>query len=266
MKRLARGAGATMALALGAWVGWQLWPQLRALQSRPRPTPTSPAPVLARGPTQAPGEKVSVLGTDASLSPGPLKLILVSTAPKPTLADSTAALGTDPRNPQTYAGGAVLSNGARIVDIRHDRIVLSMRGQKTTLAVEPTSAVPDGNAGEAGSVGAMSGQQANVPPGVSSREDLSEFLRPQPEYENGRLSGLRIFAGTNASRLASLGLEAGDVIRAVSGAPVTSERAWQEVDDILSSGGSLVVEVERKGTRLSVSLDGARLAGGEPAT
>jgi type II secretion system protein C len=278
----ARSAGIVTALVLGAWLSAVLWPQWRERNaSQPVLRHLSQAAqVPAHAPPSAPEKSASQLGTDASVSPRRLKLVLVAATPGHTLADSTAALGTDARNPQVYAGGALLSNGARIVDIRPDRVTLSLRGRSSILRVEPaaTNRVVPSNAIEArhpaspsiadddpAGVGAAADAGDRLARVASSREDLSDQVRPQPEFANGQVSGLVVFPGTDASRLASLGLEAGDVIRAVAGVPVRSEAAWQEIDDVLSSGGSLVVGIERKGKRLSISIDGARLADDVPS-
>ena len=227
----------------------------------------------SHAPPDAPDKQTSLLGTDASASPHRLRLVLVSTAPGRTLADSTAAIGTDPRNPQVYAGGAVLSNGARIVDIRSGRVTLSLRGRNTSLQVEEEAATRAAqtsgwdrraeaaliDSGDPASVGAADDASSQLAREPSSREDLSAFLRLQPVFDGDRVSGLMVFAGTDASRLSSLGLEAGDIIRVVGGVPIGSQAASQEIDDVLSAGDSLVVEIDRKGSRLSVFMDGARL-------
>jgi hypothetical protein len=287
-KRLAAGFGAAVALALGAWIGTQFFPHWLEFRDKQPPKPdvaslTQPAFV----PAPAPDKQTSMLGTDASLSERPLQLVLVATAPAATLADSTATLGTDPRNPQTYAGGAVLANGARIEEIHGDRIVVALNGRRDTLVIDRDSpgrvamtaaineqrsakgyrildaTLAEGQPGSATSIGGSehAGRQEKLP---TSRDDLSEFLRPQPVFENEKFVGLRIFPGTNPARLAALGIEAGDVIRSVAGKIIESDAAWQEIDDVLSSGGSIVVGIERNGNLMSVSLDGSRLAGVDP--
>ncbi|HUQ11313.1 MAG TPA: type II secretion system protein N, partial [Steroidobacteraceae bacterium] len=185
-------------------------------------------------PSPAPDKQASLLGTDASVAKR-LKLVLVATTPGGKLADRTAALGTDPRNPQVYAGGAVLSNGARIVDIQADRITLSLRGRVSTLEVDPgaasraalmsaTHGAPRAGPliadGDPAGVGAAADAGASLAREPSSREDLSDYLRPQPVFDNDQLSGLMVLTGTRASKLASLDLESGDVIRSVAGVPV----------------------------------------------
>ena len=120
-----------------------------------------------------------------------------------------------------------------------------------------TPTVNEGKVG-ATSVGGRLHQQDNT---STSREDLSEFVRTQPVFDGEQLVGLKLLPGTNASRLASLGVQPGDVIRSVEGKQIKSDAAWQRIDDALSSGSSIVVGIERDGSLMSISLDGARLVG-----
>jgi type II secretory pathway component PulC len=126
-----------------------------------------------------------------------------------------------------------------------------------------TPTLVEGKFGSATSIGGRKdvGRQEDVP---TSRDDLSEILRPQPVFENEKFAGLKIFAGTSPGRLSALGIEAGDVIRSIEGKVIESDAAWQEIDDVLSSGGSVVVGIERNGSLMSVSLDGARLTSAGP--
>jgi hypothetical protein len=276
-KWIGRSAGALMALGLGAWISLQLWPHWIDFRDRQPAAPDAAPPVQpAFVPPPAPDKQTSMLGTDASLSEKPMQLVLVATSPAAALTDSTATLGTDPRNPQTYAGGAILANGARIEEVHADRIVLGLKGRRSTLTIDRESAsrvamsaaVSDkpsfleGKVGDATSIGGRSrAMQETI---ATSREDLSEFLRPQPVFENDRFAGLKILAGTSPGKLAALGVEPGDVIRSVEGKFIESADAWQEIDDTLSAGGSIVVGVERNGSLMSISLDGRRLASDAP--
>ena len=286
-RRIRTAIAGLLFVGVGVWIGTQLWPHWVEYRDREPSKPdvaSSPPPAIVA--PAAPDTKTSLLGTDASISDKPLQLVLVGTSPGRTLGDSTATLGTDPRNPQTYAGGAILANGARIEDIQADRIVLRLDGRRETLMVDReapariamnsvvneqrtkagypilTPTTVEGRAGATSIGGSRAKQFDRV---SSSREDLSEVVRPVPVFENDKFAGLRILPGTNSSRLAALGLESGDIVRSVEGKLIESDAAWQSIDDALSTGGSIVVGIERNGALTSISLDGARLADG-PAT
>jgi len=285
--RTIAGLAATI---LGVWVGTQFWPHWVDYRDRQPPKPDAPfvaQPAIV--PAAVPDVGTSLLGTDASVSEKPLLLVLVATVPGRTLQESTASLGTDPRNPQTYAGGAVLANGALIEQIEADRVVLRLNGRRSTLTIDRdasarvamnsvvndqrtkagypvlTPTFADANAGVT-SIGGRQKKQGREENISKSREDLSEFLRPQPVFEKERMTGLKLLPGTNPSRMTALGVEPGDVIRSVEGKMIESDAAWQKIDDALSSGASIVVGIERNGSLMSISLDGALLAPTESAS
>src|SRR5712671_4146777 len=72
-------------------------------------------------------------GTDSSISATPQALVLVSTTRGRNAREGTARLGTHPENPQTYAAGALLANGARLLEIYDDHIVLERDGKQAKL-------------------------------------------------------------------------------------------------------------------------------------
>jgi type II secretory pathway component PulC len=94
----------------------------------------------------------------------------------------------------------------------------------------------------------------------SSREDLSEIIRPEPYYEREEFAGIKVLPG-RSSRLEVLGLKSGDIIRTIEGKPLKSvDAAWQLIDDALSTGSSIVVSIERDGNLTSMYFDGSKLA------
>jgi hypothetical protein len=211
--------------------------------------------------------QTSLLGTDSSLSPTRLELILVSTTPGKKPTEGTASLGTEVLNPQTYAAGARLANGAIIVEIYPDYVVLSRGGRKSILALQGrTPRVKESHRDlsvddAAAYVGGEAVVNAPVERVASSREDLSEIIRAEPLYEREEFAGLKIVPGTNRGQLERLELQAGDIVRSIDGKRLKSaDTAWQTLDDAISTGTPIVVSIEREGTLMSISLDGSRLA------
>lgn len=270
-----------MVVFLGAWMGSELWPHFANRQ--PDRPPKADAPSLTQAPVIAPNgpdTKISMLGTESSVSDKPLALVLVATSTGRTLEESTASLGTDPRNPQTYAGGAILANGARIEAITPDHVILRLAGRRAVLLIDRdaparvaknqvinderiakgypvlTPALSDGIA-EITSIGGKG--SAAIDRVATSREDLSAVVRPTPVFENDEFAGLSLIEGTDAGHFADLGLERGDILRSIDGKRIKSDAAWEEVDVALSSGASIVVGIERNGSLISMLLDGSHL-------
>jgi hypothetical protein len=217
---------------------------------------------------QAPVDpQTSLLGTDASVSLEEQKLVLVRTHPGATPREGTASLGVDARNPQTYAAGALLANGAVLQEIYRDYVVLSRDGKQSLLLIAGRSARISARHKDIGvdsdvlTVGGEAAVNRDLERVSTSREDLSEIIRAEPYFERESFAGLKILPGTNRHSLALLELQSGDIVRTIEGRRAESpDSAWQKLDDAVSTGTPIVIGIERNGTLMSISLDGSRLA------
>jgi type II secretion system (T2SS) protein C len=91
------------------------------------------APALpSAAPAASTGTRI-LPGNDSSISTKPLPLFLVATVPGRNAQEGTAQIGTNPENPQTYVGGAILANGARLAEIHVDYVVLERNGKRVRL-------------------------------------------------------------------------------------------------------------------------------------
>jgi len=269
--------------AIGVWVATQIWPHWEAYQKRQPPKPDAPALAQQQpvAPPPAPDVSTSLLGTQSSSSEKPLQLVLVGTVPAATLGESRAMLGVDPRNPQTFAGGAILSNGARIAEIHADRIVLRLNGRDETLKVDREaparvamasavneqrekkgypileSVLSEGTEGSATSIG---GSKARfVETNATTQSDVADIVRAVPVFENDKFAGFRLLAGTSGGRLSALGLQVDDIVRTIEGKYIESDDAWMRIEKALAMGDKLVIGIERDGGIQSMTLDGAKL-------
>lgn len=205
-----------------------------------------------------PGQETVTLpkprGNDSSLSPVPQALVLVSTQLGRNSREGIAQLGVDASSPQTYAAGAILANGARLTEIYPDHVMLERDGQAVRLNLMGTGAPTVVKAGSLTTVGGVTEPQ--VAP-KSSVEPLTAFLVPSPVYEGEVLKGYQVNPGEDIGVFAALGLEAGDVIVAINGLPVTtSETALAELRT-LGEGSALTAEIRRAGVQKRIALDGA---------
>jgi hypothetical protein len=232
-----------------------------------RMAPASPESAVTVPSAAPPDPRVSLLGTDSSLSTQEQQLVLVATAPGRQPNQGIARLGTDPRNPQTYSAGARLANGAVLQEIYADYVILSRDGKQSLLLIAGKAARVGKRHEDIGvdsSVLAIGGEEAVNRPLeriASSREDLSEIIRAEPYFERDEYAGLKILPGTHGGRLAQLELQSGDIVRTIEGRRKKSaDAAWQALDDAISTGTPIVVGIERDGTMMSLSIDGSRLA------
>jgi hypothetical protein len=218
-------------------------------------------------PAAPPDPEISLLGTDSSISPVERSLVLVATAPEGNPGSGTASLGTDPRNPQTYAAGARLANGAVLQEIYSDYVVLDRDGEQSLLlkaGAKAHVAKRHQHIGTDSSVSSVGGEESVNQPLekiASSREDLSEIIRVEPFFERDEYAGLKILPGIHGGRLEQLDLQPGDIVRTIEGRRAKSaDAAWQALDDAISTGTPIVVGIERDGSMMSISIDGSRLA------
>jgi hypothetical protein len=253
-------------LSIAIWLGYRAWGPAEQSLGDAALANNEVSSELPAIPVPA-DPKDSLLGTNSSMSPDPLALVLVATAPGKTVREGTASLGTDPRNPQTYGAGATLVNGAQLAEIHRDHVVLDLDGKRSVLAVGGKTlgrrlaqlvASSDSTALTVGGAEVVTRPLDTVP---TSREDMSDVIRPEPFYERDAVAGIRILPGRDRSRLEALGLMSGDIIRAVDGKPIRSiDASWKVIDDALSTGTPIVVSIDRDGTLTSVFLDGSKLA------
>ncbi|MEZ5499828.1 MAG: PDZ domain-containing protein [Steroidobacteraceae bacterium] len=187
------------------------------------------------------------IGTDSSVQ-GARPLVLTAIHPGRNVSEGHVELEISAISPQTYRAGAVLANGARIEAIYADHIVLTRGSEREELYVgRPPTASPLTTVG--GGVQAPAVQPDSVEP-------LDDFIRVTPVYAGDALEGIEVYANETSAVFADLGLEPGDRITAIDGAPVTDAEAAITALRRLSGGAALQVTVDRAGRQQDLSLDG----------
>ena len=240
-----------LALVAAAMV-WQSRRPLSAEDSVAAPPPdrATSGSVVASEKALYPAPSSSVLldATASSVKEKPQPLFLVSTSPGRTPREGTAAIGINPKAPQTYSAGAVLLNGARLAEIHHRFVILERDGKLFRLALNAKTEVPDL---------ALVGGASEQPKPVLATDRLSEVLRLSPVYENDLLVGLKVFPGTRSELLQQLGLRSGDILLAVNGAPIFEPGGMSALFEPLLQGGDMSVTARRPEGDLQVTLDGS---------
>ncbi len=87
-------------------------------------------------------------------------------------------------------------------------------------------------------------------------DGLAAKLQVQPVFENGKLRGVRLAAGADASLITKLGLRPTDVVTAINGTPLDDLARGQQVVEGLRNAASANVTVLRDGkpTEIHVTL------------
>jgi hypothetical protein len=262
IKRVLSRAVATAVAALvvisatSAGPGWYE-EVLRWLQPAARSAP--PAKPAARSGPIGPPVSVTPMrpeGTESSVSAVPLALILVRTQRGRNSREGFAQIGVRADSPQTYTAGALLANGARLMEIFDHYVVLEREGHRARLYL------PGEGYGDAGATRALltvGGIPEPAPAVADSRDELTDYLRPSPVFVGNELRGYALSAGLEATAFSEIGLQPGDVLTHINGKAVSNTSDSLTALHTLIDGEVLTVEVERQGLSQTLSLDGSLL-------
>ncbi len=204
-------------------------------------------------------------GNNTSASKVPLPLILVATEPGRSPTEGVAYLGVVRESPQTYVGGAVLVNGARIKEIYPDYIVLEKEGRTARLYVDHSNSgtPPSSQSSSVASLLQVGGQSPPPLAEANSRSALTDYVRPSPVYDGSVMVGMEVYPGDRAAVFTQLGLKPGDLITSVEGVPLTDpSTAWNMVNSLVD--GVVVSASIKRGSRIErLTLDGTLIAAAE---
>lgn len=226
----------------------------------PTPPPLLKAPV--RVPTKAIGITPTVpKGNDSSLSPVPLPLFLVSVKTGRTIREGSAQIGVVRESPQTYQAGALLENGARLTEIHEDYVLLERDSHTARLYLTNSRPIAPTDT----AMVTVGGNARAEPAAITSREQLTDYIRPSPVFDGESVIGFRVYAGSRSGPFYQMGLKPGDVITTIDGTPVEDLASSWERLRVLADGAVLAVSVKRNGEVLQVTLDGGLVASAEAA-
>lgn len=246
---------AVLRMAGVSFLGWQAW--LR----KPVPVAAQVAPLTA--PTFVGATIATPRGTDSSVSKTPLALVLAGTEPGRTPQEGLARIGVYRDSPQTYVAGASLENGTRLVEVYGDSVVLERAGLRVRLYLDPERARKAVLQQSDASLLTVGGVALPAAAAATTREVLTDYLRPSPVYERQVLVGYEVYPGSRAAPFSQMGLKPGDVITALDGVPLNDQAtAWAALQQ-LAQGTSVVATVKRGGSTEQLVLDGALIANAE---
>jgi hypothetical protein len=204
-----------------------------------------------------PGESVKPLpGTDSSVSKVPLPLILVRTEPGRNAREGKAFMGTAKENPQTYMAGAILANGAQIKEVHQDHVLLERDGKSVKLFIDGSKQ----NRKALTDLLTVGGQPEPKLAVATTREVLTDYIRPSPVFDGDVIKGYQVYAGQRVGVFSQLGLQNGDLIIAINDMPFIDPRQSMDMFKQLTDGMAVVATVERNGKRERISLNGSLIS------
>lgn len=201
-------------------------------------------------------------GDAANAPPTSIPLVLTGTIASDNPEAGLAILGDSAANTKFVPVGGALPGGAKLHSVYKDRVVLERNGQLESLALPRQG-------------GPLIG--ANMPPPVMPTVEnpvvdrvrqlianepgaISEIMRPQPVFAQGKQRGFRVYPGRNRQAFTRLGLRPGDLVTAINGTPLDDPSRGQEVFNTLSSSSEAHVTVMRNGRQQDLTLQLAQVA------
>jgi type II secretion system protein C len=192
----------------------------------------------------------------------PLHLFGVKVGGSPR--EGLAVLGAAEASSRTYVAGALLENGARLIELHSDHVVLTRDGRRYSLYVAQKG--KSGPLSAKSTVGlTVGGFNPEASPVMSPAVRVTDAIRVAPAYEGGQVVGFQVYPGTKPGQMEKWGLASGDVLVSMSGQPLNTTGQVESVMEQLAQGGSVQGEVRRGGERVSVTLDGSMFVASAPS-
>jgi len=272
-------------LVLVILIGWQVAKAVWLLFPSPAPEELPPVTAAARGQAGSAGSSVSIDRiVEAHLfgragAEAPVPLVEQENAPDTQLSlelrgtvsasDETRALAIIAERggaERVYFIGDAVPGGATLHAVHFDRVLLRRAGRLEALRL-PRSDDPALQRRSAAAARAAPPPPAAMPARVASVQDvvqqrgaaLTEIIRPQPVFKDGRQQGYRVYPGRQRQQFAQLGLRPGDLITQINGMALDDPARGMEIFRGLADATSVTVTVDRNGEIEMITLDTAAL-------
>ncbi len=196
----------------------------------------------------------------------PLVLTGIIAADNPE--NGLAIIGENATTAKVIAVGQPVPGGAKLHSVLADRVILDRNGTLESLTLPRQGGPPLGMTApppaalpttENPLVDRMRQLIANEPGAIS------EIMRPQPVFAQGKQRGFRVYPGRNRQAFIRLGLRPGDLVTAINGTPLDDPSRGQEIFNTLQSSSEAHVTVLRNGTQQDLTLQMSQIAQGAEA-
>ncbi len=196
-----------------------------------------------------PPEDLEDLVEDTELT---LRGIIADVSPDEGLAIISEENGEE----KVYKVGDALPRGRQLRSVYRDKVVVLVRGEPMQLTLPKELA---DNSFRRAPVRRASAQPSRA---RSIRETLAknparltDIIRPQPVFVDGRQRGYRVYPGRKRQQFAALGLKPGDLVIEINGTALDDPARGMEVFRSLGDATQVTVTVERDGQPQVLTLD-----------
>jgi general secretion pathway protein C len=194
--------------------------------------------------------------TDANAPPTNMQLVLTGIMATTDPKNGLAIIGTTATNAKVYPVGERVPGNAQVHAIYPDRVLLERNGTIEALLL-PSKFTGNGAAAFRAGPSALDRMQRVISnePGL-----ISDVLRPQPVFAEGKLRGYRVYPGRNARAFAALGLRNGDLVLSVNGTALDDPTRGNDIFASLGSSDQAHVTVMRNGQQQDITLNMSQIA------
>jgi len=88
---------------------------------------------------------------------------------------------------------------------------------------------------------------------------FSEILRPQAFMDKGVLQGFRVYPGRSRGQFVKLGLQPGDLVKAINGTPLDDPQRSNEIFSTISASDRVQLTIERNGQIQQLMLNTSQI-------
>lgn len=213
-----------------------------------------------------PVEPVASDQDDDDLPESSLRLTLLGTLATDD-PDRSLAIIEAGNDAKVYSIGDTIQSGVTLDRVRAKDVTIVNRGKREILPLPRE----DEGAGSRATTRTASRTSRRTSRAAPSRQapiqqaqslgarSLSDLIRPQPVFANGKQRGYRVYPGRQRDQFTALGLKAGDLVTEINGTPLDDPTRGKDVFASLASASQISVTIERNGSPVSLVLDTSQL-------
>jgi general secretion pathway protein C len=224
------------------------------------PAPRVNAAMIANADLFGAPKAVAVASAE-NAAPTNIPLVLTGIIAASDPKNGLAIIGENASNAKVFAVGDTVPGGVKLHSVLSDKVLLDRNGtieslalprqsQGVAMAPPPVQNLPTENP-----IAERMRQLIASEPGV-----ISDIMRPQPVFAQGKQRGYRVYPGRNRQAFTRLGLRPGDLVTAINGTPLDDPARGQEIFATLGSASEAHVTVMRNGRQQDVTLNMAQVA------
>lgn len=168
-----------------------------------------------------------------------------------------AIISDDRGEERLYAIGDTITGGRKLHSVLPDRAILDNNGKLEALRL-PRDAESTATSTPARRSLRTAPTARNTPLQqqlVENPAKLTDLIRPQPVFSNGKQLGYRVYPGRKRQQFLALGLKPGDLLTEINGTPLDDPARGAEIFRTLSEATQVSVTIERNGSPQVLVLD-----------